>query len=127
MSPFPAAIARARSEFGAGSGFVVAVKPPCTIGKTSVLVMALSLANAGPRNGVSKSLLITKVLSDVGEFLDESGSATLKPCIGHRKAQKALNTCKSACACCVLYDWVSDLRSGRVRRRALTQTSVDNH
>src|SRR5262245_17454614 len=81
MSPFPAAIARARSEFGAGSGFVVAVKPPCTIGKTSQLVMFLSLAIRGPRKGVSKSLLITKVRSVGGKFLDESGSVVLKPCM----------------------------------------------
>src|SRR6185369_3555284 len=103
MSPFPAAIARARSEFGAGSGFVVAVKPPCTIGKTSVLVMWLCLANAGPRKGVSKSLLITKVRSVGEEFLDDTGFVTPKPCIGHKNVQKAQNTCKTCFVPLVLY------------------------
>src|SRR5678816_433267 len=96
MSPFPAAIARARSEFGAGSGFVVAVKPPCTIGKTSELVMFVCLAKTGPRKGVSKSLLITKVLSLVGEFLDETGSVTPKPCSADKKHKRHKTLIKRA-------------------------------
>src|ERR1044072_6333684 len=96
MSPFPAAIARARSECGAGSGFVVSVKPPCTIGKTSQLVMSLSLAIRGPRKGVSKSLLITKVRSLLEKFLDESGSVALKPCTATKKHKKHITLVKSA-------------------------------
>src|ERR1044072_5981769 len=102
MSPFPAAIARARSEFGAGSGFVVAVKPPCTIGKTSWLVMSLSLANAGPRKRVSKYLLITKVRSVGGEFLDYIGSVTPKPCSGHKKHKRRKTLAKPCFAPLVL-------------------------
>src|SRR6188474_1747275 len=102
MSPFPAAIARARSEFGAGSGFVVAIKPPCTIGKTSVLVMPYAQQTRGHENG-RNTPYFQEFAATLCGILDESGFATLKACISHKKAQEAQNTCKSAFVPLVLF------------------------
>src|SRR5215213_4016817 len=103
MSPFPAAMARARSEFGAGSGFVVAVKPPCTIGKTSLLVMPCPQQTRGHDKG-RKTPDFHETAATVCEIFNQTGSATLKPCIAtkkHKKHKALVKVCLCLLCSCV--------------------------
>src|ERR1043166_897569 len=81
MSPFPAAMASARSELGAGSVFFAAVKPPCKIGKTSTFVMKTFLSKLKATELVRK---IADIVGFIGNLMNESGSRTRKPCTPDR-------------------------------------------
>src|ERR1051325_9903148 len=79
MSPLPAAIANARSEFGAGSGLVLAARPPCSIGKTSQFVMPFIQQIEG-HAGNPKTGVFNEFAADKLRIFDESGFGARKPC-----------------------------------------------
>src|SRR5262249_37049140 len=127
MSPFPAAIANAKSEFGAGSFFFAAVTPPCRTGKTSQFVMTTRVSNREATKRGEKSAELQWWGDRIWSGGNESGSKKAQSVYAADRIPGNAIRRQRKCKCATRL-WARRCCGTRgCRRRWLPHSTIDDH